>query len=287
MINLLFGSSLLSPVISERQAFKKQTLLFNFETMAISPRSPSSRSKKKESIVKGAPTIVKMVCKSDILCGRGKSIRNHPGNIIYRKAIDDNCKHYQSLQKKHDKGVFTKNVIKTAWEKDARFIKKNKATGVWELLEYEEVYEKVSHALRSTEDAETKEIKKKNKKESKKKEREEGGLSDFLSIASIGRPPKGFWARYKKQQQSYEDLVKRNKKSKAEEDPGDKTNEDFFEDISPTFQKMGIIEDHQSFEGTKEEDADDFFDLQLLGIIEDHSDLEWPAFGLSTTDSFL
>ena len=47
----------------------------------------------------------------DVLMGRGKFARNHPGNRYYRKLLESNCQAYSYCTTQHEKTVFTRGIV--------------------------------------------------------------------------------------------------------------------------------------------------------------------------------
>lgn len=82
----------------------------------------------------------------DVLCGRDKQSFGHPGNQRFREIVQQQRDVYQQARKRADKNAITKRVIGMILEKGI-FLKLVKGGG-WTPLDDDEVYEKVSHALR-------------------------------------------------------------------------------------------------------------------------------------------
>jgi hypothetical protein len=102
------------------------------------------------------PDILVECSEKDVFCGRAKQSLSNPGNRRYRAVIEQYREQYQQSSRRAEKSRLTQAVIKVIRDQDSRFLKptggrSSSSTGWVELTE-DEVYEKVSHALRCTKD---------------------------------------------------------------------------------------------------------------------------------------
>jgi hypothetical protein len=85
----------------------------------------------------------------DILCGRGKSYSNHPGNSKFTKTIQSNLQKYGESPKRIDRSLLLVFLVEEFLDTGSRFLKKNKAaSNEWIELDADQCHEKVGHALR-------------------------------------------------------------------------------------------------------------------------------------------
>jgi hypothetical protein len=61
--------------------------------------------------------------KKDVLCGRGATTNNHPGNVRYRSSVDKYRWHYATVKKARKQDV-AKVIVKKIREDHGRFLKK-------------------------------------------------------------------------------------------------------------------------------------------------------------------
>jgi hypothetical protein len=90
-----------------------------------------------------------VITPADVLSGRYNYSFNHPGNNYFRDLIQENREAYQTAPRRAIKNRITNTVIRLVREEPrcGRFLKLNGANE-WEVMTDEDVYEKVSHALR-------------------------------------------------------------------------------------------------------------------------------------------
>jgi len=62
---------------------------------------------------------------NDILCGRGKGIRKHPGNEFYNRLLREHCAEYKSAPK-GSKVSIVKKILSLVREQKGRFLEKHK-----------------------------------------------------------------------------------------------------------------------------------------------------------------
>ena len=85
---------------------------------------------------------------TDILCGRGRSFANHPGNLKFNQIIQANLKKYKDAPKRIDRSILLGSLVDHILDQGIRFLKKDKATKNWFELPVKQCHEKVGHALR-------------------------------------------------------------------------------------------------------------------------------------------
>lgn len=88
----------------------------------------------------------------DVLCGRHNKHKHstaHPGNQRFRSVVQSYCEEYQSTKMRCEKTRITKEVISIIQGDGGRFLKPGGIAAQWIPLNSAQVYEKVSHALRS------------------------------------------------------------------------------------------------------------------------------------------
>lgn len=89
---------------------------------------------------------------NDIICARGSVASRHPGNLRYKAIVRQHRGPYQNVKHRFGKGEVTNAVIARVREHGGRFVKFDKKTKSWVELGRDAVYDKVSHALRSSKD---------------------------------------------------------------------------------------------------------------------------------------
>jgi hypothetical protein len=85
--------------------------------------------------------------RNDILFGRGRPIRENPGNIGLLFLVEQKSSVYEAADKQEKTRIALEIVIMQK-RKPSRFLKKN-ASGVWEEVDGDMAREKVSHAFRT------------------------------------------------------------------------------------------------------------------------------------------
>lgn len=89
----------------------------------------------------------------DVVCSRGKVFYNLPGNIRFRKTVRAYIPMYLAASSKTDKsaiidGIIDATVIVDVINGSTRFLKYHPRTHVWSVMRYDQVRDKVGHALR-------------------------------------------------------------------------------------------------------------------------------------------
>mmetsp|Transcript_17144 Transcript_17144/g.25991 ORF Transcript_17144/g.25991 Transcript_17144/m.25991 type:complete len:348 (+) Transcript_17144:343-1386(+) len=102
----------------------------------------SPASQKEEQPVQPSP--------NDVLLGRASHIYNHPGNIRYRCIIGSNQRKYHACKTRLDKMIFIRQITKEILDGDVKFWKIDKKSGKWKEVDFRSVQDKVSHALRDS-----------------------------------------------------------------------------------------------------------------------------------------
>ena len=85
---------------------------------------------------------------TDILCGRGRGVWEHPGNRRFKSLIEAHAEKYSTARNKMDKGVVIASIVDSIREEGILFVKKDAKTQSWlDIGEYQ-AREKTSHAMR-------------------------------------------------------------------------------------------------------------------------------------------
>jgi hypothetical protein len=110
--------------------------------------SASASASTDSNAVCGVPAVVVLVPKStDILFGRGKATREHPGNLRFGLIVESVFDRYEGLGRRSEKKKFTQDFVLEIKGKGVRFLRKEAC--VWQEVDDELAREKVSHTLRS------------------------------------------------------------------------------------------------------------------------------------------
>jgi hypothetical protein len=85
---------------------------------------------------------------TDVVCARGKSYWEHPGNKLYRSLIAASTERYAATTSKLDKTMIVSGIVETIHRRNGMFVKKEKKDGPW--VEVDEVFarEKIGQSLR-------------------------------------------------------------------------------------------------------------------------------------------
>lgn len=85
---------------------------------------------------------------TDVVCARGKSYWEHPGNKLYRTMIAASTERYAATTSKLDKTMIVSGIVETIHRRNGMFVKKEKKAGPW--VEVDEVFarEKIGQSLR-------------------------------------------------------------------------------------------------------------------------------------------
>lgn len=88
---------------------------------------------------------------SDVLCGKDKNLKNHPGNKAFSSMIDTMVTRYQGASTKQEKMNITREIVLVMKKQhNSRFLKKSIVDGkeVWSEIPDQLARDKVSHAIR-------------------------------------------------------------------------------------------------------------------------------------------
>lgn len=90
----------------------------------------------------------------DVLCSKNKTTAQHPGNIEYRRLIEEYAFSYATESSKTTKERMTTHIATTLIQRNGRFLKQvSKASSsiaaTWQALSVTEARDKISHALRN------------------------------------------------------------------------------------------------------------------------------------------
>jgi hypothetical protein len=83
----------------------------------------------------------------DVLFGRGMAAAEHTGNLRAFHIVEMNRELYEKASK-HEKTYLAEKIVRLINESYGRFLKYNKATGVWHEVESDLAREKISHYFR-------------------------------------------------------------------------------------------------------------------------------------------
>lgn len=86
--------------------------------------------------------------KTDVVCARGKSYWEHPGNKMYRALIAGATERYSATSNKLEKTMIVSEIVNAVHKHQGMFVKKEKKGGPW--VEVDEVFarEKIGQSLR-------------------------------------------------------------------------------------------------------------------------------------------
>jgi hypothetical protein len=92
----------------------------------------------------------------DVLTGRDSLAMSHSGNKLYRSLVNMHRFTYQSASKRYTKSDVIHKIISTVKESGGRFLTLNAASSagaggqtIWTEMDFTDIYQKVSHALRA------------------------------------------------------------------------------------------------------------------------------------------
>ena len=100
--------------------------------------------------ITSAPTIRKQPIQNDVICARGRTYWDHPGNQFYRKLISLAKKQYSQAPNRSLKTLIVTEIINHVHKANGRFVKKVKHKGGHRWIECSSnfVREKVTQSLR-------------------------------------------------------------------------------------------------------------------------------------------
>lgn len=99
-----------------------------------------------------APTIVLVPRQCDILCGTGRSVFNHPGNVNFREMLERSAEAYANVSTRLIKSKVVKAIISEVLASGARILKKDPLYLWWTVLEDRDrkvLRDKTTHYLRT------------------------------------------------------------------------------------------------------------------------------------------
>ena len=83
---------------------------------------------------------------ADIVCGRGRGIWTHQGNLKFKYAIESNLEAYSQAVRRKEKSNIINHVMNSMLLTGARFVKKE--DNIWCELDENQAREKTAHAMR-------------------------------------------------------------------------------------------------------------------------------------------
>lgn len=81
------------------------------------------------------PIIVLAPRRRDILCGTGRSVSNHPGNLHFRRSVERRAEEYGNASTKAIKSRVVKSIIFEAQASGARMLRKHPIYLWWNVVE--------------------------------------------------------------------------------------------------------------------------------------------------------
>jgi hypothetical protein len=84
----------------------------------------------------------------DVLCGRGKALARHPGNIKFAKAIRASLQRYSKSTRRSDKSLVIASVVGALREQGVHFMRKDSKSTFYVELSEDQAREKAGHAIR-------------------------------------------------------------------------------------------------------------------------------------------
>lgn len=89
----------------------------------------------------------------DVICGRGSTSFNNPGNKAFRQSIANNLEKYSSSSDKRDKSMIVTAIANKFYfneDEPCRFIRFCNSRKLWYELSYDQVRQKVGQTIRDT-----------------------------------------------------------------------------------------------------------------------------------------
>jgi hypothetical protein len=93
------------------------------------------------------PSVILLPSHADVLFGRGKPVREHPGNLALGALVESLLLRYNACNGKEMKRLITQEVINKIKSRGGKFVKQ--VDGVWADVDEKTVREKVSHTFRN------------------------------------------------------------------------------------------------------------------------------------------
>jgi hypothetical protein len=119
------------------------------EGLVESPTSSSPSLGFERSGASSPVQIVVIPTKLDICFGRGKGIMKYPGNLRFRKVIEERLESYDDAQTKGEKSDIIREVVVELSSSGSRFLKQDEMGQVWTTVGFKESCAKVSHVFRN------------------------------------------------------------------------------------------------------------------------------------------
>ncbi len=152
LTSLRSNSSPEAPIVDPHDRLQALTTFAASSLSAISHKEKNPKKVKtsrKENLRYASPivqSLEKYCRKSDIVFGRGAPLRQHPGNIKFRKIVSKYNKRYGEASK-HEKTTIIQNVIRELQNTGAKFLIMDESSGVTEASS-DDIRMKVSHRFR-------------------------------------------------------------------------------------------------------------------------------------------
>ena len=122
------------------------TYQYNSETShAAHPRN--NRNEDQSTSYEGTTVPDDEVTSRDVKFGRGGGTNRHPGNLFFRKLVED-AKPAYMLAKKAEKGHISRSIVSTIRSRGGRWLRFDRHRDLWEEVGDYEATKKVSQALR-------------------------------------------------------------------------------------------------------------------------------------------
>ena len=84
---------------------------------------------------------------SDVICGRGRLARDHPGNVAFRKLVEQEVEKYVRADCKTEKSIVVLDIVKKIYSQSSDggggFVKKSEDGSRWCRVSIKEAREKV------------------------------------------------------------------------------------------------------------------------------------------------
>ena len=122
------------------------TYQYNSETTQADAH-PRNRNDGQSTSYEGTTVPDDEVTSCDVKFGRGGGTNRHPGNLFFRKLVED-AKPAYMLAKKAEKGHISRSIVSTIRSRGGRWLKFDRQRYLWEDVGDDEATKKVSQALR-------------------------------------------------------------------------------------------------------------------------------------------
>ena len=130
---------------AQEKARTKEEKRRKAEEKALAKTSPTSHDLDK-SVEKTSKVLPSMIKSNDVICGRSREARNHPGNMQYNKIVSLNKNLYTTC-KTSEKSNFSKSIVTAVREAGVRFLEQLN-DGSYRDIGDRRAVEKTSQALR-------------------------------------------------------------------------------------------------------------------------------------------